>query len=121
MSASIQQTYQSLLTTLKEITTLDSIGSLLSWDEQTQMPERGAELRASQASLVARMSHEQFTSPRVGEMLDAVSQSNDARDAQGDVAVNVREIRRQYERARKLPASLVEEISRTAVLAQQAW
>jgi carboxypeptidase Taq len=117
----VQQTYQSLLTTLREITTLDSVGSLLSWDEQTQMPERGAELRAKQASLVARMSHEQFTSPRIGEMLDEIAGSDAARDAQRDVAVNVREIRRQYDRARKVPASLVEEISRTGVLAQQAW
>ena len=115
------ETYQSLLTTLKEITTLDSIGSLLSWDEQTQMPGKGADLRANQASLVARLSHEQFTSPRIGEMLDEAAQSNAGRDAQGDVAVNVRELRRQYDRARKLPASLVEEITRTAVLAQQAW
>ncbi|MDB5300536.1 MAG: Thermostable carboxypeptidase 1, partial [Phycisphaerales bacterium] len=40
---------------------------------------------------------------------------------QGDAAANVREIRRSYDRARKLPASLVEEMSRTEVLAQQAW
>ena len=35
--------------------------------------------------------------------------------------MNVRETRRVYDRAQKLPASLVEEMSRTEVLAQQAW
>ena len=55
------------------------------------MPVKGADLRANHASLVARLSHEQFTSPRIGEMLDAVSDSDAARDNQSDAAVNVLE------------------------------
>src|SRR5205085_1656780 len=43
------------------------------------------------------------------------------KDPESDAAVNVRETRRTYDRARKLPSSLVEELSRTSVLAQQAW
>jgi carboxypeptidase Taq len=39
----------------------------------------------------------------------------------GDAAANVRETRRQYDRATKLPAALVEEMAKTEVLAQQAW
>ena len=43
--------YKTLIKALREITTLDSVASLLSWDEQTFMPKKGAELRADQASL----------------------------------------------------------------------
>ena len=42
-------------------------------------------------------------------------------DPDGDRAVNVREARRSYNRATKLPRRLVEELSRTTTLAQQAW
>jgi carboxypeptidase Taq len=113
--------YTALLTELKEIALLGSVAALLDWDEQTQLPAKGADTRAAQASMLARMKHERFTSPRIGELLEAAGQSTEAEDADSDVAVNVRETRRKYERARKLPASLVEEQTRVAVLAQHAW
>lgn len=115
------ETYQEFISALRQISTFESIGSLLSWDEQTFMPPKGAELRATQSSLLARLTHEQFTSPRIGEMLSTLEASELMRDPEGDVAVNVRQTRRVYDRARKLPPALVEEMSRTAVLAQQAW
>ena len=85
------------------------------------MPQRGAELRSGQSALLARTTHERFTSPRIGEMLAAVEGSNLMADPLGEAAVNVHETRRSYDRASKLPASLVEEMARTAVLSQQAW
>jgi carboxypeptidase Taq len=42
-------------------------------------------------------------------------------DAESDVAVNVREIRRLYDRAVKVPKALVEETARTTTRAQQVW
>jgi carboxypeptidase Taq len=113
--------YQQFVTELKEIALLGSVAALLDWDEQTQMPAKGAENRAGQASLLARIIHERFTSARVGELLEGAGQSAEAGDLESDVAVNVRETRRKYQRAKKLPASLVEEQTRVAVLAQQAW
>lgn len=115
------QTYAALLAMLKEIALLGSVGSVLGWDERTQLPPRGTDLRADQSSMLARMVHERFTSPVIGEMLAVVAESDLAADPLSDAAVNVRETRRQFDRARKLPSSLIEEMSRTEVLAQQAW
>ena len=42
-------------------------------------------------------------------------------DRESDLAVNVRETRRAYDRAVKLPTALVEELARAAVTGQQAW
>jgi carboxypeptidase Taq len=112
--------YRQLLTQLREVALFGSIGSLLGWDERVQMPARGAEHRANQSSLLARKVHEQFTSPRINELLQAVESSNLPKD-DPDVAANVRETRRQYDRATRLPASLVEEMAKTEVLAQNAW
>jgi carboxypeptidase Taq len=115
------QAYEELAKTLREISLLDSIGSLLGWDEHTYQPPKGTDLRAEQSTLVARMSHQQFTSPRIGELLAAVEGTDLVADAHSDAAANVRETRRSYDRARKLPTSLVEELTRTSVLAQAAW
>jgi carboxypeptidase Taq len=110
-------TYSSLITTAKEINLLGSAATVLHWDQETYMPTKGAEHRANQTSLIARLTHEQFTQPRIGELLAEVERTGPA----GDVAVNVRELRRSYDRATKIPASLVEEITKTAVLGHHAW
>ena len=72
------------------------------------MPPKGAEHRGDQVSLIARLTHEQFTSPKIGQMLAEIEQSDLVKDREGDVATNVRELRRTYDCATKLPASLVE-------------
>src|SRR4051794_36102137 len=113
--------YKDLTKTLREISTLDSAASLLSWDEQTFMPRKGAELRANQASLLARMSHEKFTDRFIGEMLRELEGSELTREKYSDSEVNIRWTRRQYDRATKIPPKLVEEMSHTSVLAHEAW
>src|SRR5688572_29759646 len=106
--------YDELITTVREINLLGSVDSVLGWDERVMMPPKGAEHRANQSSLLARMTHQQFIAPRVGELIAAVEGTDLVRDPESDAAVNVRELRRSYDRATKLPASLVEEMSKTA-------
>lgn len=113
--------YAQLTTTLREIALLGSVSSVLHWDERTQMPVKGTEHRANQLSLLSRLTHEQFTSPKIGEWLAAVEESDLVRDREGDPAVNVRETRRAYDRAVKLPPALVEEMTKIEILSQAAW
>ena len=117
----VNDRYKQFISTLKEISTLDSAASLLSWDEQTFMLKKGAELRANQASLLARLSHEKFTDRFIGEMLRELEGSELTREPYSDSAVNIRWTRRLYDRATKVPPKLVEELSHTAVLAHEAW
>lgn len=113
--------YAELTRLLRETAVLASCSSVLSWDEQTFMPTGGAQFRSEQLGLLAGMTHERATSPRIGELLSELENSRDLGDADGDRAVNVREARRTYNRATKLPRRLVEELSRTVTLSQQAW
>ena len=113
--------YDALLAETREIALLGSVSSVLGWDERTQMPPKGAEHRASQSSLLAKLMHERLTAPRIGELLASVETSPLMNGGDSDVAVNVRETRRSYDRATKLPTKLVEELTHAAVLGQQAW
>jgi len=72
-------------------------------------------------ALLARLSHEMLTAPAVGELLAQIEDSPLVKDTDGAPAVNVREIRRRYDRAVKLPPELVEEIARVTTRAQQVW
>ncbi len=118
-----QQAYQGLLAISKEIATLNSIGSLLSWDRETYMPHQGANTRAEQSAYLSGQGHRLLTAPRVGELLSAaeVLPGDWGTDPYSDERVNLREWRHEYDRATKIPTELIEEMSRTAVLAQSAW
>lgn len=111
--------YHELIQRTREAGILGSCTSLLSWDESTYMPRDGGEHRGEQMALLARLGHEMSTHPRVGELLDAL------RVAEANLdpiqAANVREIRRGYERAVKVPVALVEELARVTTTAQGVW
>jgi carboxypeptidase Taq len=117
----VESAFGELTRLLREAELLGTCASVLGWDEQTYMPTGGAEHRANQLSLLAGLTHERKTSPRIGELLGELEQSGQLGDPDGDVAANVREARRTYDRLTKLPRRLVEEISHTTTLAQQAW
>jgi carboxypeptidase Taq len=116
-----RQTYDRLVERLRRVAYLSSCGNLLGWDEQTNMPPGGAEHRSQQASLVAGLAHEWATAPEIGTLLTELEGSELVKDATSPEAVNIREARRDFDRATKLPQRLVEEQSRVATLAQQAW
>ena len=59
--------------------------------------------------------------PRIGELLSAVEGSDLAKAPESESAANVREWRRAYDRATKIPQALVEELARVTTAAQQAW
>ena len=85
------------------------------------MPKKGSSHRADQLGLLAGMAHERATSPQIGELLSELEQAKDLGEANSDRVVNVREARRTYDRQTKLPRRLVEELSHTTTLSQQAW
>jgi len=116
-----QQPYQELLHRVREARILASCGDVLHWDEQTYMPAAGSAHRAEQMALLARLGHEMATAPAIGELLGQVEGTGLVKDPESDAAANVRDVRRNYDRAVKLPARLVEDLARTTTRAQQVW
>ncbi|HZT79295.1 MAG TPA: carboxypeptidase M32, partial [Gemmataceae bacterium] len=113
--------YAELLRRVKEAHVLASCASLLAWDERTCMPRHGSPYRGEQMALLARLAHDMLTAPQVGELLAEVERSPLTRDPDSPEAANVREIRRAYDRATRLPKELVEELARVTTQAQQVW
>jgi carboxypeptidase Taq len=115
------QAYNELLRRVREGALLESCANVLGWDERTYMPRQGSAHRAEQMALLARLSHEMLTDPALGDLLTTVEVSPLVDDAHSDTAVNIREIRRHYDRNVKLPDELVEELARVTTRAQQVW
>src|SRR5262245_21730453 len=83
------------------------------------MPPGAAESRAEQLATLGKFAHELFTSDEIGQLLADLSTATF--DYDSDEASLVRIAKRDYDLARKLPLSLVEELSRTFSLGQQTW
>lgn len=115
-----REAYDALISDLRETAVLASAGSVLTWDQETQLAPRGAPLRAEQLAALSGLVHERFTRPEVEAWL-AAAEEDEALTADEAIAANLREIRRDLDRASKLPGSLVREIAQTSALAQRAW
>ncbi len=116
-----QKTYEQLAGHVRQTHLLATASSLLEWDEQTYLPPAGAEYRAEQLTLLAGMVHARRTAPEVGDWLAELVESPLAADPGSVEGCNIRELARQYERKRRLPQRLVEELARTASLGHQTW
>jgi carboxypeptidase Taq len=113
--------YAELVRRSKELGVINSCAAILGWDHQTYMPAKGGALRGEQMAFLASLAHGKFTDPKVGELLAAVEGSDLVRDPESDAAANVRELRRAYDRATKIPPKLVAELARVTTQAQQVW
>jgi carboxypeptidase Taq len=112
--------YAELLKLLREAATFSSVAELLAWDQETTMPPRAGAFRAEAKGLISATAHRRATDPRVGELIAACEA--DA-EISGDplAAANLREIRRDHDRAVRLPVELIAEISETDSRALEAW
>ena len=113
--------YASLEEYQKKSFFLGSAIGLLHWDQETNMPRASAPYRAEQVAYIAGLCHKRAVDPCIGEWLDKCEDSLLVEDPESVKAVNIREWRRDYNRAVKIPQSLVEEIARTSTLGHSAW
>ncbi|MFN2602181.1 MAG: carboxypeptidase M32 [Gemmatimonadaceae bacterium] len=116
-----EQAYAELVRLSREESVLSSCMDLLDWDQEVYMPRAGVKHRSEQQALLAGLVHDRATNPRYDELLGAVENSSLVADPESPEAVNVRELRRGYDRDRKLPRRLVEEIARVTTRASKVW
>ncbi len=121
MTRNPAQAYEELIQRVKGIALLGSCASLLHWDHRTYMPPKGARHRAEQITLLSGMVHEQATASIMGELLAEVEGSEVISEPGSPAAVNVREIRRRYDRSTRLPVALVKELAQTTAMARDIW
>jgi carboxypeptidase Taq len=100
---------------LAEVTDLERLSMLLAWDQEVVMPSGGGEWRAGQRATLERLTHERFVDDRIGELLDAATPETDLDE---DL---VRVTRRDWDKARRVPAELVADLVHAGATAHEAW
>jgi len=106
---------------MAELSDLGRIHSLLFWDQNTMMPPRGAGARADHSSTLELISHGRLTDPEVGRLLDSLAPWAADEDPDSDDVRLLTAVRRDHEKAVRVPAALAAEMSHADALGQQAW
>jgi carboxypeptidase Taq len=104
-----------------ELSDLRAIAALLFWDQNTVMPPGGAAPRADQLATLERTIHGRLGDPALAALLDSAELWAAGEDPDSDEVRLVRWLRRDHEKAVRVPVELAAEMSRAAALGQHAW
>src|SRR5438067_439256 len=94
---------------------------VLSWDQQTMMPAAGAGHRAEQMGTVQLLAHRLFVDDETGRLLEQATSETEGQDPDSDDGRLVAVVRRDYDKARRVPAELRAEMARAAAGARPVW
>ncbi|HSB01862.1 MAG TPA: carboxypeptidase M32 [Anaerolineales bacterium] len=115
MSAKLEQ----LKEKLGEVADIGSATSVLSWDQQVNMPPAGNEARGQQLATLSKIAQEKLISDEVGRLIDDLKQEFDGADT--DEAALVRVAARNYDKAKRVPPSFIAEQAIVTSKAFEAW
>lgn len=109
--------YEQMMAHVRETEALGQVAGRLGWDQETMMPPGAAPQRAEEMGAMEAVLHARRTDARIGEWLAAIDEG--ALDEVG--RANLRHIRRDFERASKVPAELATELARVTSIGQRIW
>jgi carboxypeptidase Taq len=101
-----------------EIMRLRYIAMLLDWDTQVYMPSGASKGRSEQTALLEGIYHNKLVSDKTLKIIKSAEKVPNPSIIE---AAMLREAKRIYEKAVKLPLELVKEIAKTATLGHKTW
>lgn len=113
--------YTTLLEKIQEINDLEKATAVLGWDREVMMPKGGATARIQQITTLRQLSHSLFIADEIGELIEATAAELDGAGYESQEASLVRVLRRDYDRARKLPPEFVARMSTISGQARVVW
>ncbi|EAW36415.1 carboxypeptidase M32 [Lyngbya sp. PCC 8106] len=106
---------------LSEINDIESVVSLLHWDQATYMPSGGAASRGRQIATLKQIAHQKFTDPALGQLLEDLHPFEASLSYDSLAASLIRVTRQDYQRAIRVPAEFIARLSQHQAASYQAW
>ena len=105
---------------LRGISLLQHAVTVLEWDQETHMPIGGTESRAASLGELVGLQHKRAQDPALGDCISRAEEvAADCGD--GDLQSLVREVRYDYDKSVRIPATLATEISESSSKTLMAW
>ena len=112
------ETYSSLVQKMQEVADLRYASAVLQWDQETYMPPAGAATRARQVATLTELAHAKFVSAEISDLLEQLGAGD---GLQEDEKHNLRLIKEDVTKSRKLPGSFVRQMSETISRSFNQW
>lgn len=106
---------------LGEVSDIGRAISVLSWDQQVNMPAGGNEARGQQMATLSKIAQEKFIADEVGQLIEELKQEFESMDADSDDAAMIRVAARNYDKAKRVPPEFIEEQAIVSSKAFEAW
>src|SRR6185437_1193102 len=111
--------YKEYKTRLAKIADINYTMALQGWDQETYMPEKGADFRAQQIATLSGLSHGMSTSRELGKILEELNKNG--KDLSEKEKRNVTRSLKEYKKQKKYTTEFVELLSRTTSECFQSW
>ncbi len=111
--------YQQLEQEFRRLHAFRGAASLLRWDAAVMMPRGSAAVRGEQLAALDSECHTLLTSPRVSRLIER-AQAGESQLEDWQLA-NLREMRRERDRAIATPSALVSRLARATAVAEVRW
>lgn len=105
----------------REIFLLGGVVSLLDWDQKTYMPKRASADRSLQISLLSRRLHEILISDDLWRNIEFLTNERNIERLSEEDRIVVERLKKDVEKARKIPADFIERLSKAEALSYSAW
>lgn len=109
--------YVQLEAIFKRYSIAQSVINILHWDAAVVMPKGGGSLRGEQLSLLESLCHQLLTNPQLSDYFENVN----VNELDAWQQANVKEMQRHWQRAKAIPALLVEKLTLATTEAELAW
>lgn len=118
ITTSSAQLFEEYKDYMQKVADLRYASAVLQWDQETYLPPKGANIRGRQVATLSEMSHEMFTSSKLGNLLDALLQKNDLPSPQRK---NVELTWEDYTKQKKFPSVFVRAMAETTQKSFHSW
>jgi len=114
-----EASFRRLLERMAVVSDLSQAHAVLSWDENTYMPEGAADARGRQMATVEMVVHQRLVDPALADLLASLEAAGLPEG--GIEAATVRQARRAVDQASKVPSALVEALGTHAARSRAVW
>ena len=92
---------------LAAVSDLARAGGVLGWDQRVTMPPQGGPARAEALGTIGRIAHDMLVDDEFGSLLERLRPYEESLEYDSDDASLIRVTRRDWEKARRVPARLL--------------
>jgi len=117
----MNERFAELKTRLAEIHDVRRAQEVLFWDQTVMMPPGGGPVRSAQLTTLDRIAHSKFIDDETGRLLEELEPYEQSLDYDSDEASLIRTARRDWSKARRVPAELAAEMVRAAAEGHDIW